>query len=104
MAAKLSLVGRLVVLRLNAKDTKKGWGTYPQYRAYEIRWKPKDLKDYRTQIVATAKSLAKALKSKKPNDIKMLPLCRDWKCGEGNCGHWKLCKPEGRFGNKKWSK
>ena len=104
MAAKLSLVGRLVVLRLMAKDKKKGWGTYPQYRAYEISWTKKDLADYRKQIISTAKLLATAIKTKKPKDIKMLPLCREWKCGEGNCGHFKLCKPEGRFGQKKWSK
>lgn len=99
MAAKLSLVGRLVVLRLMAKDTTKGWGSYPQYRAYEIKWKPAEMKNYRKQIADTAKLLDKAIKTKKP---KLLPLCRDWKCGEGNCGHWSLCKPEGRFGNKKW--
>lgn len=101
MAAKMSLVGRLVVLRLMAKDKEKGYGTYPQYRAYEITWKKPALAAYRKQITDTAKLLAKALKLKKP---KLLPLCREWKCGEGNCGHWKSCKPEGRFGKEKWTK
>lgn len=101
MAAKMSLIGRLVVLRLMGKDTKKGHGSYPQYRAYEITWTKKSLADYRKQIVTASKLLTRALKTKKP---KLLPLCREWKCGESNCGHWSLCKPEGRFGIKKWSK
>lgn len=100
-AAKMSLVGRLVVLRLMAKDNKKGWGSYPQYRCYEVRWTKKDLLDYRKQIIATRKLLEKALKLKKP---KLLETCREWKCGKGNCGHWDLCKPEGRYGTAKWGK
>lgn len=100
MAAKKSLVGRLVVLRLMGKDKAKGWGTYPQYRAYSITWTKTALTMYRKQIKAISTLLSKALTLKKP---KLLPLCREWKCGEGNCGHWSLCKPEGRFGNKKWT-
>jgi hypothetical protein len=99
MAAKTSLLGRLVVLRLMGKDTSKGWGSYPQYRAYQITWTKKDLADYRKQIKDTAVLLTKAIKTKKP---KLLPLCREWKCGEGNCGHWNVCKPEGRYGTTKW--
>lgn len=102
MAAKFSLIGRLVVLRLMAKNTKKGWGTYPQYRAYEIRWTKKDLNAYREQIKKTVKLLSKALKTKKKKDIQMLPLCREWKCGKSNCGHFELCKPEGRYGTKEF--
>lgn len=104
MAAKMSLVGRLVVLRLMGKDKSKGWGSYPQYRAYQVKWTKKDLASYRKQIVAKAKLLATALKSKKPKDIKKLELCRDWKCGKSNCGHYNLCKPEGRYGTTKFDK
>lgn len=100
MAAKKSLIGRLVVLRLMGKDMEKGYGTYPQYRAYEVTWSGPDLHRYRKTIIATAKKLLQALKTKKPGT---LPLCREWKCGEGNCGHWSLCKPEGRYGVKKWT-
>ncbi len=101
MVAKKSLVGRLVVLRLMGKDNAKGWGSYPQYRAYEITWTKPSMAKYRKQIVETAKLLTKALKLKKP---KLLEICRDWKCGKGNCGHWELCKPEGRYGTEKWGK
>lgn len=104
MVAKSSLIGRLVVLRLMGKDKSKGYGSYPQYRAYEIRWTKSALASYRKQIVKQAKLLALALKTKKPKDIKMLDICRDWKCGKGNCGHWSLCKPEGRYGTPKWGK
>lgn len=104
MAAKKSLVGRLVVLRLMGKNKEKGYGTHPQYRAYEIMWTKKALADYRKQIIATRKLLETALKSKKPKDIKMLELCRDWKCSKTSCGHWEACRPETRYGVAKWER
>ncbi len=100
MACKKSLQGRLVVLRLTAKNLKKGYGTYPQYRAYAVSWSKAGLLAYRTSIKATVALLTKALKNKSP---KGLPLCREWKCGKGNCGHWELCKPKGRYGLTKWT-
>lgn len=104
MAAKKSLLGRLVVLRLMAKNVRKGWGTYPQFRAYDIEWTKKDLEGYRKQIVATVKLLTTALKTKKKKDIQMLPICRTWKCSKSNCQHYDLCKPEGRYGTKEFDK
>ena len=97
MAAKKVLVGRLVVLRLMAKNKAKGWGTYPQFRAYEIKWTKKDMLGYREQIVQIRTLLEKALKTKKPKDIKMLEICEPWMCGKSNCGHYLKCKPEGRY-------
>jgi hypothetical protein len=100
MAAKKSLIGRLVVLRLMGKDTSKGYGSYPQYRAYQIEWTKKDLAAYRKEILATSKLLSRAIKTNKPT---LLPLCRDWKCGKSNCGHWAECKPEGRTNDPKYN-
>lgn len=102
MAGKRSLTGRLLVYRINAEDKKKGYGTYPQYRAYEITWTKKALESYRAQLKSTRMLLEKALKTKKKKDIQMLPLCREWKCGKKNCGHFDLCKPEGRYNNKRF--
>jgi hypothetical protein len=103
MAGKRSLVGRLLVYRINAEDRKKGYGTYPQYRAYEVSWDAKAMNEYREkQIKNTVKLLSKALKTKKKADIAKLPLCREWKCGKKNCGHFALCKPEGRYTNKRF--
>lgn len=103
-AAKNSLVGRLVVLRLNGEDRIKGYGTYPQPRCYEQTLTKKGLAFFKKQIKATVALLTKALKTKKKKDIQMLPVCRRWKCGPKNCGHWDLCRPEGRFGlpDNKW--
>ena len=104
MAGKRALTGRLLVYRINAADRKKGYGTYPQYRAYEVSWDKKALEKFRKQIKSYRVLLEKALKTKKPKDIKMLPICRDWKCGAKNCGHYELCKPEGRHGTKRFDK
>lgn len=104
MAAKKVLQGRLVVLRLNAKNKAKGWGTFPQFRAYQATWTKKDMVGYRTQIVHIRTLLETALKSKKPKDIKMLEVCEDWMCGKSNCGHYSKCKPEGRFGTERFDK
>ena len=103
-AAKKVLRGRLVVLRLNAKDTKKGWGTYPQFRAYESKWTKKDMLSFREQIIKIRTLLEKALKSKAKKDIKMLDVCEDWMCGKSNCGHYVKCQPEGRYGTPKFDK
>lgn len=102
MAGKRSLTGRLLVYRINAADKKKGYGTYPQYRAYEVTWTKKELEGYRKQLKTNRIKLQKALKTNKKKDIQMLPLCRDWKCGRKSCGHFDLCKPEGRYTNKRF--
>lgn len=101
MAAMKSLVGRLVVLRIMGKDKAKGWGTYPQYRAYKITWDKAGLAGYRAEIKKTVKLLTEALKKKDPSKLEK---CRKWKCGKGNCGHWELCRPEGRYNlpENKW--
>ena len=104
VAAKKRLLGRLVVLRLNAKDKAKGYGTFPQFRAYQMEWTKKDMLGYRKQIVHIRTLLEKALKTKKPKDIKMLEICEDWLCGKSNCGHYLKCKPEGRYGTERFDK
>lgn len=100
MVAQKSTLGRLVVLQSNLPAPRgEGWGTYPQYRAYDVRVSSKDLQAYRRQIIGTRTKLEKALKT---NKFKDLPLCREFKCGPSQCPHWEKCKPEGRYGNKRW--
>lgn len=101
-AAKKSLAGRLVVLRLNAKDLAKGYGTYPQFRAYQSKWTKKDMMSFREQIIKIRKLLERALKTKAKVDIKKLEVCEDWMCGKSNCGHYMKCRPAGRFGTAKF--
>ena len=104
-AAENSEDGRLVVLMLNLPAPRgEGWGTYPQYRAYDIHVSKTDLKKYRTQLIAVRKLLQAALKSNKSKDIKKLPLCREFKCGKSQCPHYSKCKPEGRWGLKRWDR
>lgn len=95
MVAQKSTKGRLVVLQSNLPAPRgEGWGTYPQYRAYDIEVTPEELADYKKQIVAQRKQLETALKTKK---FKPLPLCKEFICGPTQCPHWERCKPEGRY-------
>lgn len=102
MVAKKSTTGRLVVLMMNLPGKKsEGWGTFPQYRAYSVTVSKADLKKYKEQIIATRKELVLALKKEKPQK---LPLCKEFMCGATQCPHYQLCKPEGRFGTKRFDK
>jgi hypothetical protein len=105
MAGKKSEDGRLVTLMLSLPAPRgDGWGTYPQYRAYNVHVSKADLAKYRTQLIATRKLLQQALKSNSKKDINKLPLCRDFKCGKSQCPHYSVCKPEGRYGLKRWER
>ncbi len=102
MCAKGSTSGRLVVLLSNLPAPRgEGWGTYPQYRAYDITVTKKELAEYTAQIVKTRNALSLALKKK---DHKKLPLCREFKCGKSQCPHYAKCKPEGRYGTKRFDR
>lgn len=92
-------VGRLWVLYLNLKNAKKQ--TEPAFRCYQVSMSDQDKVEFGKQIIATRKKLEQALKTKNPSK---LPLCRPFKCGEGNCEWWDKCKPEGRYGlpKKDW--
>jgi hypothetical protein len=82
----------------------EGPGSFPQYRAYEVEVSKADLAKYRAQLITTRKLLEKALKTNKKVDIRKLELCRPFKCGGGNCAHYDVCKPEGRYGTKRFDK
>ena len=102
MAAKKSVKGRLVVLMTSLPAPRgEGWGTYPQYRAYDITCSTADLTKYRTNLKATRLLLEKALKTGKFTD---LPLCRPFKCGRSQCPHFERCQPPTRFGVPKWER
>lgn len=105
MVGKKSEDGRLVVLMLSLPAPRgEGWGTYPQYRAYNVHVSKADLAKYKTQLVATRKLLEKALKTNSRKDISRLPVCRQFKCGKSQCPHYEVCKPEGRFGTKRYDR
>lgn len=97
--------GRLATLMLSLPAPRgEGFGTYPQYRCYDIQCSKADLAKYRKQIIFFRKLLEKALKTKKRADINKLPLCRDFKCSRSACPHFAICKPEGRYGTRRWDK
>lgn len=98
MAASKSLRGRISTLMYNLPAPRgQGWGSFPQFRSYKITVTKEDLKKYRLQIKQTANMLRTALKKK---SFKNLPLCREFKCM--GCPHFERCKPEGRYGKKRF--
>lgn len=98
MVGTKSTTGRLITLMYNLPAAKgEGWGSYPQYRAYDVEVTPKELKQYEAQLLDTANLLRAALKKKSHKD---LPLCREFKCM--GCPHMERCKPEGRYGLKRF--
>jgi len=97
MVAEEKTKGQLWLLLLNHKD-KETKRTAPVYRCYTITISDTDLKLYKKQMIEQRRLLQKALTLKDPKD---LPLCREFKCGEGNCDWWKDCRPAGRYGLKK---
>lgn len=101
MAAERITKGQLWVLYLNLKDS--AGKTAPQFRAYTVTISPEDLEKVITSLTTTRKELQMAEEKKDPS---ALPLCRDWKCGKGNCEWWDKCKPKGRYGitkKKDWT-
>jgi hypothetical protein len=99
MAAERITTGQLWVLFLNHKNEQGK--TSPEFRAYTVTLSQEDLAALIQNLKDTRATLDTAIETKDPSK---LPLCRKWKCGEGNCEWWGSCKPEGRHGIpvKKW--
>lgn len=98
MVGTNSTTGKLVTLMYNLPVPRSwGWGSAPQYRAYDVTVSKEDLKKYKAQLKKVADALRKALKKKAPND---LPLCKEFICF--GCPHFERCKPEGRYGKKRF--
>lgn len=99
MVAEGKTEGQLWLLLLNLKD--ETGRTAPAFRVYNVRISKKDWGVFRAQMARTIYELEHALLHKDPRN---LPLCREFKCGEGNCDWWHQCRPEGRYGvpKKQW--
>lgn len=91
-----TLESELWVLYLNLKEEGK---TSPAFRCYSVHISQADLDSVRERLVVTTSALAKAIELKDPAGLE---LCREWKCGAGNCEHYDLCQPEGRYGTERF--
>ena len=83
---------QLWLLMLNLRDENKK--TSPAFRTYDVEVPEADMKRVVERLQATRASLQLALDTDTPGT---LPLCRQFKCGEGNCQWWNDCRPEGRW-------
>ena len=98
MAAEAVTEAEVWVLYLNLKEEGR---THPQFRCYRLSLTAEELDATTMWLKREKLRLTQALDS---NDFQALPLCRDFKCGRGNCEYFDDCKPEGRYGSglKKW--
>lgn len=98
MVAKDVTEAKIWVLYINLRDpaTRR---TSPEFRSYQVSVTPEDLAKLKQQIIETSKSVANAIKTGDPAG---LSLCREFKCGRGNCDWWDNCKPSGRYGQPQW--
>jgi hypothetical protein len=98
MVAKNVTEAKIWVLYLNLRDpvTRR---TTPEFRSYQVLLPQEDLDKLKQQIIQTRVDLEKAIAAKDPTG---LPLCREFKCGRGNCEWWDQCRPSGRYGSPEW--
>ncbi len=95
MAAKNVTEAKLWVLLINLKTDDNSRRTVPAFRCYKISISPEDLEQAVQYIRGQRDILDTAIRDRRPDG---LPVCRAWKCGEGNCPYWgNPCKPEGRY-------
>lgn len=92
MVAEDKTYGEIWVLYLSLRNSKGR--TAPAYRCYGITVTEKSLAILKKRMKATKGAIEKALDK---GDWRELPICRRFKCGRGNCPHFELCKPEGRW-------
>lgn len=97
MASTDTTKAQLWVLYLNLRG--EDGRTSPAFRGYDICISPDDLEKTKAFLLATKSDLEKALAT---DDHTILDLCREFKCGAGNCEWYSQCKPEGRYGNPRW--
>lgn len=88
------LRGELWVLYISLKDP--SGRTFPDLRCYSVELTQTQFHTLEQQIIATRDLL---LKAKKEKNHRILPLCRNWKCGT-NCVYFNECRPEGRYPQK----
>ena len=97
MAATKTLESELWVLYLNLKDA--NGRTCPQFRSFTVRVSEPDLEQVIAHLKAVKEDLDAAVAAQ---DWRRLDLCREWKCGAGNCEWYDKCQPEGRWGDPKF--
>lgn len=97
MAATQTTTSQLWVLYLNLRNEEGK--TAPDFRSFDVSISQEDLASVTQYLKESREQLEGAIEA---NDWRRLPLCRDFKCGRGNCEYYDRCKPEGRFGTSEW--
>lgn len=94
MAATQTTDSQLWVLYLNLRNAEGK--TSPDFRSFDISISPGDLTEVTAYLKTSREQLEAAIAA---DDWRRLALCRDWKCGAGNCDWYNKCRPEGRWGS-----
>lgn len=93
MAATQTTTSQLWVLYLNLRN--EDGKTAPDFRSFDVSISDEDLARITADLRAKRDNLDAAIAAQ---DWRRLDLCREWKCGAGNCEWYAKCKPEGRYG------
>ncbi len=96
-AATQTTQSQLWVLYLNLRNAEGK--TAPDFRAFDVSISEEDLAKVTQYLKESREQLESAIAA---DDWRRLPLCREWKCGAGNCEYYMKCRPEGRFGLPEW--
>jgi len=94
------MTGFLWLLYLNLKDESRR--TFPAFRCYKVEMTAEQFKEVEQNIIANRDQLKKAIEER---NHRLLPLCRQWKCGT-SCIRWSDCQPEHRWpatNKKSWT-
>lgn len=97
MAATQTTTSQLWVLYLNLRNEEGK--TAPDFRSFDVSISPEDLQRVTEYLKESREQLEAAIAA---DDWRRLPLCREWKCGAGNCEWYAKCKPEGRHGTEEF--
>lgn len=97
MAATQTTTSQLWVLYLNLRNEEGK--TAPDFRSFDVSISPEDLQRVTEYLKESRVQLEAAIAAQ---DWRRLDLCREWKCGRGNCEWYDKCKPEGRYGTQEF--
>lgn len=95
MAATQTTASQLWVLYLNLRNEEGK--TSPDFRSFDVSISQDDLDKITQYLKESREQLEAAIAA---DDWRRLDLCREWKCGAGNCEWYGKCKPEGRYGTQ----
>ena len=96
-----TMIGYLWIFFISLRE-REGYGrTNPAMRCYKVSLTEEQFYQIEAEVLAARDRLLWAKEHRNPS---RLEYCRSWKCGDGRCSYWEVCRPIGRYGlqRKEW--